>query len=90
MNEQDMEQEASFILTITKVDNGFVLNGEDYHAVCEEGEGEFGEIEAGGKMLWSVIEHFGMGGSRHDAKRLRVIIEPGDKYVGEKPKGRKA
>lgn len=90
MNEQGMEQEVIFSLMITKVDNGFILKGEDCHAVYEEGEGEFGEIEAGVKMLWSVIEHFGIGGSRHDAKRLRVIIEPGDKHVGEKPKGRKA
>jgi hypothetical protein len=35
-------------------------------------------------MLWQVIEVLGASGNRHDAKRVRVVVEPGDKYEGSK------
>jgi hypothetical protein len=36
------------------------------------------------RMLWQVIEVLGASGNRHDAKRVRVVVEPGDKYEGKK------
>jgi hypothetical protein len=37
------------------------------------------------RLLWHVIEYFSAAGSRHDAKRVRVKVEPGDKYEGPTP-----
>jgi len=81
--------------TIQKVENGysvFVPNyvdgeGNEYGAsfVFEEDEDdEFGDVEVLGKVLWCLIECFGLYGSRHDRKRIRVNVEPGDKYEDNK------
>ena len=68
-------------LKITKASNGYILQpmGDDHEEegmmVYEEDDlDEFGELEAMLKVLYGVIEHFGVYGSKHDAKRLRVVI----------------
>ncbi|MBE3145145.1 MAG: hypothetical protein IMZ61_14690 [Planctomycetes bacterium] len=76
------ELSARWDLRITKGDNGFRCNWlEDYddmpgsrvfEAVFEEGESEHGEIECFQRLLYFVTEHFGMVGSKHDARRIRI------------------
>jgi predicted small metal-binding protein len=76
-------------LRILKGDNGFRCNWlEDLdeeqsearimETVFEEAESEHGEIEAFQRLLWFVTEHFGMVGSKHDAKRIRIEIDNGE------------
>ena len=71
-------------LTIERVENGFVLEGDfkqdggSYHMVFEEYDNEFGEIEAMQKVLFEVIEYFGLVGSKHDKKRIKVVIDEQD------------
>ena len=42
------------------------------------------ELKSGEELLWAVIDHFCLGGSRYDKERLVIKREPGDKYEGKK------
>ncbi len=74
-------------IRIIRVRNGFVLespNEDDssdiYKTVIEEKEDD--ELSAGQELLWDIMDCFGLGGSRHDAQRLTITREKGDKYEG--------
>lgn len=78
------ELQARWDLRITKGENGYRCNWledlEDdqakiYETVFEEEESEHGEIEAFERLLWFIVEHFGMVGSKHDARRIRITTE---------------
>lgn len=47
-------------LHITKVDNGFVLEGDELDEVIEFGDGENGEKEALTKLFHQIAEYFGV------------------------------
>ena len=80
-------------LLITRIDNGFLLtytsDGVEEviveEAIVEKSENDKGEwmddVETRAKMAhdlcWHIIEHFCLGGSKHDSHRARVVIEPG-------------
>ncbi len=70
-------------LTIEKVTNGYIVSHPDefddgvkveFRDVIEEPEEEWGELAAGLHLLYFVMDYFGLIGSKHDAKRLRVEI----------------
>jgi hypothetical protein len=72
-----------YALTIKRVSNGFVLSWiEDNEdgtertetQVIEEIDSKDGELEAGMHLLFAVMEHFALSGSKHDPKRLTVKI----------------
>jgi len=77
---------SDYSLTITKADNGFILThyeevGEgktikiDY-IIEEKNDAEgIGYCEATQKLLYDVLNYFSLGGSKHDKKRVRIIIE---------------
>ena len=67
------EEKTPLSLTIVKADNGYILGHEDGQSVYEESHED--DLETFQKVLWEVIEHFGMLGSKHDEKRIRVTIE---------------
>jgi len=69
-------------IKIKKVSNGYQVlipaEDEDHiptETVIEIPDTEFGELEAMQTLLYEVIEYFGVIGSKHDKKRLRVNIE---------------
>ncbi len=75
-------------ITITKADNGWVLEypsdveGElepRYLAVEDPPDGN--EVKSAQKMLWEVMEYFNLFGSKHDSERLRVIREKDHKEI---------
>jgi hypothetical protein len=68
-------------LIIHRLDNGYSIHGEEVKEVFEDGDDEFGELDSMEKLLWAVMDYFGQMGSRHDAQRLRITREPGDKYM---------
>jgi hypothetical protein len=78
------ELQARWDIHIIRSDNGYRCNwieevDEDHERIMEmvfEEEGsEHGEIEAFQRLLWFITEHFGMVGSKHDEKRIRVEID---------------
>jgi len=73
-------------LIIHRLDNGYSIHGDEVKEVFEDGEDEFGELESTEKLLWAILEYFGQIGNRHDAKRLRIVMESGDKYLDGKEK----
>ena len=84
--EEEFNDEQGWYLKITRVNNGYILEGPNDHgviteSVIQEPETEHGEIDGGISMLWEVLEFFGLAGSRHDEKRIRIVTEPGDKYI---------
>lgn len=67
-------------VTITKMNNGFVLE-----AVDSEGEPEVCEVYEGyrdalARLLREAVEYLGEGGSRYDPDRIHIDLRPGDKY----------
>ncbi len=74
-------------VTISMVDNGFVVTGHaleggdgTYQVFEASDEDVYGFVEALQRALWQAIDLLGMSGSRYDAKRIRVVVEPGDKW----------
>lgn len=73
-------------IVIETTDNGAILstddqNGEDvrfsYDLETHLGEDD---REKQAQLLYQLVELLGWMGSRHDEKRIRINIEPGDKY----------
>jgi len=71
-------------ITIERTDNGFILRGEEGIQVFEESDDcqQGVDVEAVRRLLYGVVEMLGVSGSRHDAKRISITTEPGDKYAG--------
>ncbi len=72
---------------IVRVSNGFIITtpfdddgSSDNKVVIAENEDD--ELSAGQELLWNIMDYFGLGGSRHDAQRLTITREKGDKYEG--------
>ena len=82
---RDPDAPEEWSLHITRVANGYIANGVDGAVVFEEDENCRRDVDpqAVARLLDHVIEYFGAGGSRYDEARVRVIIEPGDKYPGD-------
>jgi hypothetical protein len=75
-------------LNIVRTANGYIAAGVDEPGavfVFEEPEDVDTDPDTMARLLWHVIEYFSAAGSRHDAKRVRVKVEPGDKYEGPTP-----
>jgi len=69
-------------IRITKVDNGYVIEypndmGVKDIAVIEEPEEMDGEKKAGVALLWWLIDHFGLRGSKYDEWRVTAMLEHG-------------
>ena len=78
---------TDWAVEITRVRNGYVCKYPDSNG---EGETHFetqvfsdddaDELKSGEDLLWWIIAHFGISGSRYDIERLTITREPGDKY----------
>jgi hypothetical protein len=69
---------------IRRVRNGAVLrvepgdNGPDEEVGCQEREDD--EIEAFAEFLRELLERYGPTTNRYSPKRIKILVEPGDKY----------
>ena len=57
-----------------EIEDGEVIYREEY---IQDDEGD--ELKSGEELLWYVLEYFGLGGSKHDPERLRIIREKKEK-----------
>lgn len=70
---------------IRRVQNGAVLRvepeipDEEAKEIVYQ-ETETGEIEAFADFLRLLLEHYGPTTSRYSPRRIRIVIEPGDKF----------
>jgi hypothetical protein len=71
-------------LIIETARNGFILRVPSDHPdfiddieVVENDD----PVLASHDLLWSVLEYIGHPGTRHDERRVRIMIEPGDKWI---------
>ena len=75
-------------ILIERAENGWCTrydeDGEVKILVYKDGD-ENPDPEAFVCLLQDLVDYFGMQGSRYDAKRIKISIEPGDKYEGDKP-----
>ncbi len=91
-------KKSDFGMEIIRVDNGYRLRYPNpemaevgglmipfIESVIEDDDDD--GLKSGEQLLWAVIEIMGIGGGRHDAERLTITREPGEKYEGSK--GRK-
>ena len=72
-------------LTITQTqDGGYVTSDESGGMIgaFEEGETQWGSVECFQRLLYSITEYFGMIGSKHDARRIRITTGGEDENVG--------
>jgi len=85
MSDEELKKEKEeeydpydWTLTISKVQNGYVLQGKSdvgVPVVSVIQNDEKDELKSGEALLWEVIEYFNFGGSKHDKDRIRVIRE---------------
>lgn len=67
-------------VTIRKADNGFIVtDNEDNESVIQEDDDD--ELVVAEKLLWEIIEFFGLEGGRYSKDRIAVIRKIGDKYI---------
>lgn len=67
-----------YSIEIEKVANGYIvtdLSDEIEKTVIEDPEDDAWDVKAGQKLLYAVMNHFNLMGSKHDKFRLKVIIE---------------
>lgn len=66
-------------LEIIRTLNGYAAVWREDHCYVEmsfeEEDSEFGEVECFSRLLWWITEHFGMIGSKHDKRRIRITPE---------------
>lgn len=76
--------------TIERVENGYIVSYEDERAegtpctvseVIEDSESD--PLKSGEGLLWWVAEFFGVGGSKHDEERIRIVRITRDGEVKE-------
>ena len=65
-------------ITISKADNGFVLEYYDEETetnrqIAVEDPPDGDETVTTQKMLWEIMEHFSLFGSKHDKVRVKVV-----------------
>lgn len=70
---------------ITRVGNGYVCRfpatgDTSYWETEVVADVEDDPLKAGEELLWWIIDYFSLEGSRHDAERLTIRREPGDKH----------
>ena len=76
---------SAWTLEITRGDNGYKFRWWDelddgscvWHEEYIEDD-EMDELKSGEEMLWEVADHFSLGGSKHDAERLKIVREKRD------------
>ncbi len=72
-------------IEIQNVANGLVLRieaespGDEAHEIVYQARDD-AEVEAFADCLRYLLEHYGPTTSRYSPKRIRVVVEPGDKY----------
>jgi hypothetical protein len=82
-DEGDAADDGPWCLHITRTVNGYVAQGSDGNTFCFEDDEDCpmdDDPYAVARLLWHVISYFGAEGSRYDAARVRVTVEPGDKH----------
>ena len=71
----------AYELNVKRVANGFILKYDEEldegtkiitEQIVEEDDTASGELEAAKRMLWQVLDHFALGGSKHDTKRIVI------------------
>ena len=77
-------------MTIKSVSNGYVLefnhgfeavSDSPHMAVYEYDDiKDHSELEAVQRLLYQVIQELGVYGSKHDVRRLRIVIEENEDY----------
>jgi len=63
-------EEEKWWLKITRVSNGFFLEGNDGNWLIQDTDDPLKSTE---ELLWDVTEYFLLGGSKHDAERIRIV-----------------
>jgi hypothetical protein len=83
-NDNDGENAVDFSLHITRVENGYVVSENEDVSVYEEPSGDdiTPDPDTLARVLWHVVEYFGGIGSKHDARRIQITVEPGSDYNG--------
>ena len=62
-------------MKITRVSNGFFLEGNDGNWLIQDTDDPLKSTE---ELLWDITEYFLLGGSKHDAERIRIVREKKD------------
>jgi hypothetical protein len=82
-DEPDDTEPEWFGISISRVANGFLCEASDGRVdVFEEPLNATADPDPDtvARMLWRIVEHFGAIGSKHDARRIYIDVQPGDDY----------
>jgi len=87
-DDRDSEGAVDFSFYISRVENGYIAgDGERFSAYEEPTDAALTpDPDTLARVLWHVVEYFGGIGSKHDARRIKITVEPGSDYSGPKKK----
>ena len=68
----EIMEEEKWWLKITRVSNGFFLEGNDGNWLIQDTDDPLKSTE---ELLWDVTEYFLLGGYKHDKERIRIVRE---------------
>jgi hypothetical protein len=70
-------------LIIETAINGYIVRDLNDGSMPEEIEviSSDNQVTSARDLLWVINERIGVIGSRHDEERIRITIEPGDKWI---------
>lgn len=69
---------GTYFLKIKPVDIGYIVKNSDGDVTLIA---DADPVDRTSALLWEVLEQVGHVGSRYDERRVRIVIEPGDKYA---------
>jgi len=83
-DERDDNSADDFSFHITRLENGYIAgDGERFSAYEEPSDPVLiPDPDTLARVLWHVVEYFGGIGSKHDARRINITVEPGSDYIG--------
>jgi hypothetical protein len=87
-NGDENDAPASWTIGVSRVENGFICEASDGRVDVFE-ESDDSELrpdpDAIARVLYRIVEYFGATGTKHDARRVSVTVEPGSDYTGPTP-----
>jgi len=80
-------------VTITRVANGFIVEENSYGEKCKrviQEKSEWSKYDEdviyaliARELCWDIIDTFALFGSKYSQRRVRVVLEKGDHYLGD-------
>jgi len=79
--DESVDESSGWFLTVRRIDNGFHVIDQDGRETAFEEREDYptdNDAQMIQRMLYFIINFFNLGGSKHDAERIYVDVQPGE------------